>query len=170
LLLLLAGCRDTAAPTIRIDVGPAPTDEATLVPLASLAEFIELGPTESALLITLSSSPRTCEAPTSSEPDAASIAMRLLLPGGTKLAPGSYPLVAGGQSEDKPRVLATVKLNGRRRELGPGGELTISQVDLGPRGSVEGLLKFEFAGDAEHAATRVSGRFLAHFCRFSPLR
>lgn len=170
MLLLLASCRETTAPTIRIDVGPAPTDEATLIPLASLAEFIELGPTDSTLLITLSSSPRTCEAPTSSESEAASVSMRLLLPGGTKLGPGSYPLVAGGESEDKPRVLATVKLNGRRRELLPGGELTISQVDLSPRGTVEGLLKFEFTGDAEHVATRVSGRFLAHFCRFSPLR
>jgi hypothetical protein len=166
----LTACRDNAAPAIRIDVGPAPTDEATLVPLASLAELIELSPTESALLITLSSTARTCEAPTPGEPEAAAVALRVVLPGGAKLEPGTFPLVAAGTGEDKPHVLATVKLNGRRRELGPGGELTITHVEPSPRGSLEGLLKLEFTGDAEHVATRISGRFLAHFCRISLLR
>jgi hypothetical protein len=67
-------------------------------------------------------------------------------------------------------VLSTVKLHGRRQELQPGGELTLSQVDVSPQGTVEGLLKFEFTGSAERPATRVSGHFLAHFCRINRLR
>jgi hypothetical protein len=169
-LCLLVGCRDNAAAPIRIDLGPAPADELTLVPKASLAELIELSPTETTLLLTLSSAERTCEALAATDATAASVAIRLLLPAGHQLKPGSFPLLQDGQSPDKPRVLSTVKLHGRRTELRPGGELTISQVDASPQGSVEGLLKFEFTGDAEHPATRVSGHFLAHFCRINRLR
>ncbi|HEX2874687.1 MAG TPA: hypothetical protein VHP33_25725 [Polyangiaceae bacterium] len=169
-LCLLSSCRDTAAAPIRIDLGPAPTDELTLIPKASLAELIEVSPTETALLLTLSSAKRTCEALADTDPDAAGVAIRLLLPAGYQLKPGSFPLLQDAQSPDKPRVLSTVKLHGRRTELRPGGELTISQVDASPQGSVEGLLKFEFTGDAEHPATRVSGHFLAHFCRINRMR
>ncbi len=169
-LCLLAGCRDTSVPPIHIDLGPNPTDELTFVPRASLAELIEISPSESALFLTLSSGPRTCEALAETEPDAAGVAIRLLLPSGSKLGPGSFPLLADGQGADKPRALSTVKLRGRRHELRSGGELSLSQVDPSPQGSVEGLLKFEFAGDVEHPATRVSGQFLAHFCRINRLR
>lgn len=169
-VLCLAGCRDSSAAPIRIDLGPGTNDELTLVPRASLAELIEISPTESALFLTLSGAERTCEALAEADANAAGVAIRLLLPAGSKLAPGVFPLLADGQSPDKPRVLSTVKLHGRRQELRPGGELTLSQVDANPQGSVEGLLKFEFPGDAEHPATRVSGHFLAHFCRINRLR
>jgi hypothetical protein len=169
-LCLLAGCRDNAAAPIRIVLGPTPNDETTLVPRASLAELIEITPTEAALFLTLTSAARTCDALADAEPDSAGVSVRLVLPGGSKLEPGSFPIVADGQSEDRPHVLSTVKLHGRRQELRPGGELTLSQVDASPQGSVDGLLKFEFAGDAEHPATRVSGHFLAHFCRINRLR
>lgn len=169
-LLGLAGCRDSSAAPIRIDLGPSPKDELTLVPRASLAELIELSPSESVLFLTLTSAERTCEALAETDADAAGVAIRLLLPAGSKLAPGTFPLLADGQSPDKPRVLSTVKLHGRRQELRPGGELTLTHVDASPQGSVDGLLKFEFTGDAEHPATRVSGHFLAHFCRIDRLR
>jgi hypothetical protein len=170
LTLTLVGCRDSSAAPIRIHVGPSPSDELTLVPRASLAELIEISPSESALILTLTSAERTCEALADTEADATGVAIRLLLPAGHKLAPGTFPLLGDGQSLDKPRVLSTVKLHGRRQELRPGGDLTLTQVDPNPPGSVDGLLKFEFAGDAEHPATRVSGRFLAHFCRINRLR
>jgi hypothetical protein len=168
--LVCAGCRDNAAAPIRIDLGPGASDELTLIPRASLAELIEISPRESALFLTLTSAERTCEALAEADSDAAGVAIRLLLPAGSKLEPGSFPLLADGQSPDKPHVLSTVKLHGRRQELQPGGELTLSQVDATPQGSVEGLLKFEFTGNVEHPATRVSGHFLAHFCRINRLR
>lgn len=170
LALAGAGCRDNSAAPIRIDLGPGASDELTLTPRASLAELVEISPNESALFVTLSSAERTCEALAEADADAAGVAIRLLLPAGAKLEPGSFPLVGDGQSPDKPHVLSTVKLHGRRQELQPGGELTLSQVDASPQGSVEGLLKFEFTGNVEHPATRVSGHFLAHFCRINRLR
>lgn len=178
-LCILVGCRDNSAAPIRIDLGPNANDELTLVPRASLAELIEITASESALFLTLTSAERTCEAVSEADADAA-VSVRLKLPGGRKLEPGSYPLLTEPPNAeapavdkpavDKPSVQSTVKLHGRRQELRSGGELTLTQVDLSPQGSIDGLLKFEFTGDAEHPATRVSGHFLAHFCRINRLR
>ena len=164
------GCRDNAAAPIRIVLGPTPADDVTLVPQSSLAELNDVSPTESALFVTLTSAARTCESLPEPAADAVGISLRFVLPGGTKLEPNSYPILPAGPASDKPHVLATVKLHGRRQELLPGGEVELRQADLNPQGSLEGLLKLEFVGDAEHAATRVSGRFLAHFCRINRLR
>ena len=174
-LCLMVGCRETSAAPIRIDLGPAASDELTLVPRASLAELIEISPSESALYLTLTSAERTCEALAVADAEAAGVSIRLRLPAGRKLEPGSYPLLIDipgpdRPASDKPTVQSTVKLHGRRQELRAGGELTLTQVDASPQGSIEGLLKFEFTGDAEHPATRVSGHFLAHFCRINRLR
>jgi hypothetical protein len=169
-LCLLSGCRDNAAAPIRIVVGPNPGDDVTLVPKASLAELIEISPSESAVFLTLTSAERTCEALPDPSADAVGVSIRIVLPGGAKLEATSYPIVEGGQNADKPHALSTVKLHGRRQELRPGGDVQLTQLDLSPQGSLEGLLKLEFTGDAEHPATRVAGRFLAHFCRINRLR
>ncbi len=169
-LCLLVSCRDNTAAPIRIVLGPTPADEVTLVPRASLAELIEISDTESALFLTLTSTTRTCEALPKPESDDVGVSMRLVLPAGSKLEPGSFPIIEAAPSADKPHVVATVKLHGQRQELRPGGELTLTQVDATPQGSIDGLLKFEFPGNAEHPATRVSGHFLAHFCRINRLR
>lgn len=167
---LLCGCRDESAAPVRIVLGPSPQDEVTLVPKATLAELIEISPTESELHLTLSSFERGCDAPITSSPDQVTLAIRLRLPGGAKLDPGRYPVAEANPTADKPHALATVKLRGRRTELRPGGDLELQQVDATPQGTLEGLLKLDYAGDAEHAATRVSGRFSAHFCRINRLR
>jgi hypothetical protein len=169
-LALLGACRDEAAAPIRITLGPSPQDEVTLVPKASLAELIEISPTESELHLTFSSQERGCDAPAASTPDSLDLAVRLRLPGGAKLDPGRYPVAEANPAADKPHALATVRLHGRRSELRPGGDLELHQVDASPQGSIDGLLKLDYAGDAEHASTRVSGRFSAHFCRINRLR
>jgi hypothetical protein len=169
-LIALGGCREHAAAPIRIVAGPDAADRVTLVPRASLAEYIEVSPSESALLLTLTTEPSNCESNAQPKSDAVSLAIRVALPGPGKLTPGSYPMLGEAQREGRAYALPTVKLRGRRSELLPGGELELRAVDLSPRGSVSGLLKFEFPGDAEHPATRVSGRFTAHFCRISRLR
>ncbi len=151
-------------------LGPHPADAATLVPRASLAEYIEISPDESVLLLTLSSEERSCEAPATSSPDAISLSMRVALPAGSKLEAGAYPVIGAGQAPSRPHALGTVKLKGRRRELPAGGELLLSNIDASPQGTLEGVLKLEFTGDAQRPATRVSGRFLAHFCRVNRLR
>jgi hypothetical protein len=169
-LALLGGCRDNTGAPIRIVLGPAPSDELTLTPRASLAELIEISPSESALLLTLTSAARTCDAVPEAEPDATSVALRLWLPGAAKLEPGTFPLLQGSPTSDKPFAVAKVVHNGRRRELRAGGDLQLTQVDVGPQGTVEGFLKLEFVGDASDPATRVSGHFLARFCRINRLR
>ncbi|HYQ16475.1 MAG TPA: hypothetical protein VEQ58_11980 [Polyangiaceae bacterium] len=169
-LLLLTACRDNVGAPIRIVLGATANDELTLTPRASLAELIEISPTETALLLTLTSAARTCDALPQDEPDAASVALRLWLPGAAKLEPGTFPLLEGTPTSDKPYAVATVKLHGRRQELRAGGDLQLTQVDSSPQGSLEGLLKLEFTGDATHPATRVSGHFLARFCRINRLR
>lgn len=166
----LLGCRDKAADPIRIVAGASPSEQVTLVPKSSLAEFIEISPSESALLLTFSSTERSCEGESEPAPDNVTLAVRVSLPAGSKLEPGSYPILTPGQNPARPSALPTVKLSGRRSELRPGGDLELREVDLSPRGSLSGLLKFEFPGSAEHPATRVSGRFVAHFCRINRLR
>jgi len=153
-------------------LGPAATDELTLTPRASLAELIEVSPTETALLLTFTSGARTCDAASDAapEPDAVTLAIRLWLPGGVKLEPGKYPLLDGEHASDKPFAVATVKRHGHRQELRAGGDLEISRADPSPQGTLEGLLKLEFTGDAAHPATRVSGHFVARFCRINRLR
>lgn len=170
LLALLCACRSETASPVRIVLGPSPQDEVTLVPKSSLAELIEISPTETELHVTLSSFERGCDAPVTSSPEHVSLAVRVRLPGAAKLEPGRYPLAEANPSADKPHAFASVKLHGRRTELRPGGDLELQQVDATPQGTLEGLLKLDYAGDAEHPATRVSGRFSAHFCRINRLR
>jgi hypothetical protein len=170
-LLALGACRDHAAPAIAISLGPSPSDEATLVPRSSFAEYIEVSPSETHLLLTLSSSERTCESGPEPSKDAVGLAVRLVLPEGEKLVPGSFPLLAPAAAGAAASYASTtVKLRGQRRELLPGGSIELGAIDLSPRGSVEGMLKLEFPGNAEHARTRVYGRFVAYFCRINRLR
>lgn len=149
-------------------LGPAASDEATFTPRAALAELIEVSPSETALLVNLTSVPRSCDALPPPSPDEVTVSLRLTLPAGVKLVPGSFPSTPAATGASP--LIATVKLRGRKHELRPGGELSLSRVEVSPQGALEGLLKLEFAGDAERPATRVSGRFLAHFCRINRLR
>jgi hypothetical protein len=149
-------------------LGPDAKDEATFTPRAALAELIETSPTETTLLVHLTTAPRTCDGLPPPTPDEVAVALRLTLPAGVAVAPGSFP--RGALADGAPALSTTVKLRGRKHELMPGGEVSLTRVDATPRGAIEGLLKLEFAGDAERPATRVSGRFLAHFCKISRLR
>lgn len=169
-LLTLVSCRSEPSASVHVVLGPAARDEATFTPRAALAELIEVSPTETTLLIHLTSSERTCEAVAPPSVDEVAVALRLTLPAGVKLEPGSFPRAALRAAEGPPPLLVTVKLQGRKHELRPGGELSFSRIDAKPQGVIEGLLKLEFAGDAEQPATRVSGRFLAHFCKINRLR
>lgn len=170
----LSACKPEGGSPIRIVVGPGQAEQLTLEPGSALAEYIETGPDEATLLLNISADERGCDSAPEPGTSSVGLSVRLLLPGGAKLEPGAYaiqdesPQVS--QGADRPRASVTVKLRGRRHELRPGGELELSAVDVSPRGSLSGLLKFESPGDAEHPATRVAGRFLAHFCRVNRLR
>lgn len=167
--LALLGCRDHTAEPIQLSLGPAATDTATLIPRAAIAELIEISPTESVLLLTLSSTARSCDAPAAPDPEAVGVSIRLTLASGAKLVAGNYPMLPV-TTPDKPSLLVTVKMRTRRQELRPGGELQLTGVDPSPQGALEGRIAFEFSGELDQPATRVSGRFLARFCRISRLR
>lgn len=168
--LLLLSCREHGASPIRIVLGPSPRDEATLTPRASLAEYIEVSPAETDLLLTFTSAERTCDTAADVSQDAVGLAVRIVLPEGQKLALGSFPLLADSDGAKAGYATSTVKLHGQRRALLPGGSVVLSALNLETQGSVEGMLKLEFPGDAEQPATRVSGRFSAYFCRINRLR
>ena len=167
--MVVVSCRDDASAPVRIVAGAGPNDDLTLVPRASLAEYIEVGPGDSTLLISLSSEARSCDGAPDTPPQAVSLSVKVVLPGGAKLEPGSYPMLGVGADPQKPYALPTAKLRGNRIEFPPGGSLELRKVDLENRGSLEGRLLFEFPGSAERPATRISGAFRAHFCRVDRL-
>jgi hypothetical protein len=167
---ILLSCRDQSAAPIRIVLGPSPRDEVTLTPRASLAEYIEISASETTLLLTFTSAARSCDSGPDPAKDSVGLSVRIVLPEGEKLAPGSIPLLASTEAPKGAYATSTVKLNGQRRELLPGGSVELRALDLNPQGSVEGMLKLEFPGDISHPATRVSGHFVAYFCRVSRLR
>jgi hypothetical protein len=167
---MLLSCRDQSAAPIRIVLGPSPGDEVTLTPRASLAEYIEISASETTLLLTFTSAARSCDSAPDPAKDSVGLSVRIVLPEGEKLAPGSIPLLASTEAPKGAYATSTVKLNGQRRELLPGGSVELRALDLNPLGSVEGMLKLEFPGDISHPATRVSGHFVAYFCRVSRLR
>lgn len=169
-LLSFASCRDRGGAPIRIVLGPTPQDEVTLTPRASMAEYIEVSAAETALLLTFTSAPRACDEGPDPAPDSVGLSVRIVLPEGEKLGPGSIPLLASSGAPSGAYATSTVKLRGHRRELLPGGSVELGALDLNPQGSVEGMLKLEFPGDLTHPATRVSGRFVAYFCRINRLR
>ena len=170
LLATVASCREQGGAPIRIVLGPSPQDEVTLTPRASLAEYIEVSPAETDLLLSFTTAERSCDSAVDTSPDAVGLSIRIVLPEGQKLAVGSFPLLSDGEGAKAGYATATVKLRGQRRALLPGGSVELKALDLNPQGSVEGLLKLEFPGDAEHPASRVSGHFSGYFCRINRLR
>lgn len=166
-LLALTGCRSEPIAPLHVVIGPEAHDEASFTPRAALAELIEVSPTETVLNVYLSSVERTCDAVPAPSAEEVTVALRLTLPAGVKLEPGSF---GAAPVEGPPPLVATVKLRGRKLELKPGGELALTRVETAPQGVLEGLLKLEFSGNAEAPATRASGRFLAHFCKINRLR
>jgi len=151
-------------------LGSAPADEVTLVPKASIAELVEVSPTLTEVYLSLSSVDQGCELEQSRVADAVSVAVRLVLPGGAKVEPGRYPLLDMAAVSDKPHAHATVTLHGRRSDVHGGGDIEIERLDMTPLGALQGVLKFEYPGDADHPATRVFGHFSANFCRMNRLR
>jgi hypothetical protein len=163
-------CRDNPSPPVRIVLGSTPEDEVTLAPKASIAELVEVSPTLTELYLSLSSLDQGCELEQSKAEGAVSIAVRLVLPGGAKLEPGRYPLLDMAASSDKPHAHATVTWRGRRSELRGGGDIEIERLDMTLLGALQGVLKFEYAGDESHPAARVFGHFSATLCRMNRLR
>lgn len=164
--LLLAGC------------GPATSGEVVLldgarttrVPVRSAyAEYVELPPARTELRVTLADYAVSCERWIPPRDGGHAITVVIVTPPSEPPKVGSYAWT-GVPAEGAPgRAYALPKvLEGERSWLvQPGGAVRLTAVHLEPRGTIAGILGFEFPGDPDHPATRINGNFEAKMCRFS---
>jgi len=161
------GCDREPRAEIRLEVGRDATERTSFAPVAAFAEYVELPGLRHELTITLASYRASC-----SEfvpPTTGQTLVTVVVTTPISEPPAAKRYHHGGPSEQA-RALPTVRLGARGYELAPGGSVELSRVELSAQGLVEGQLAFEFPGDAERAAQRVSGRFSARICRFRQAR
>jgi hypothetical protein len=156
---------------VYIVAGPEPSAHVEFRPISSYAEYLVLPGERRELKITLTSYQASCESFNAPGDDDASATVTVSTPADSELAPGSFVWAGheahGGteQSPERGYALPTVRLGHHSQVLPPGGEITLESVTSTPDGRVRGMLGFEFAGDAEQAATSLKGRFEAKLCR-----
>ncbi len=158
----LLSCERSPAPSVHVEVGPAPGERLEFSPESSLAEYLEIPGLRAELRITLAGYPLGCEG---YEPPPAGrplVSLRILTPPGQPPVATSYAWTA---RSDPPRAEPSVRIGARAYSLPPGGSVTLHKVDLNSDGAIEGDLDFEFPGDGEHAPTGLRGRFRAKLCR-----
>lgn len=141
----------------------------------ALAEYWELAGEADELRVTLASFPISCEKFTPPPEGQAIITVSVLVPEGKRLALGDYPWTGLESLGDTPRqpavayALPYVRVPGRGFALAPGGAVRVAEFEPRVHGRVAGLLSFQGVSDDAAAATRLSGRFEAKLCRYSPL-
>jgi hypothetical protein len=172
----LGACRNEAAPQIQIAVGPNAPDKVSFVPKSAFFEYLEVPGQRNELEITLASYQVSCESYVPPAEGQASVRVVVATPAGVPPGPGSYAFAAGednGSAALKPEQARAVPKTfiGRRSHLfQPGGVIRMNRVVLDREGLVEGILGFEFAGDASHPATSIKGSFRAKMCRVTRAR
>jgi hypothetical protein len=172
LLALVGGaCRAREHDAVYIVAGNDPAEHVTFRPRSSYAEYLVLPGERRELKITLTSYPASCESFQPPGDGDSSATITVITPGESELAPGSYVWAgqeAHGGSEQHPErayALPTVRLGHHSQVLPAGGDIVLESVATTADGRVRGLLGFEFAGDADQAATSLKGRFEAKLCR-----
>lgn len=154
-----------------IVAGPEPSAHVEFRPLSSYAEYLVLPGERRELKITLTSYQASCEWFNAPGDGDASATVTVITPADAELAPGSFVWAgqeAHGGSDQHPErayALPTVRIGHHSQVLPPGGEIVLESVTSTPDGRVRGMLGFEFAGDAERAASSLKGRFEAKLCR-----
>jgi hypothetical protein len=172
-LLALAGCRAKTSPPVQLVAGPTSAERVEFVPRSAFAEYYELDGLRSELRIVLTSYPSSCDnfaVPRESE---ISVAVTVVSPAGIAPEPGTYVWSGheahGGTPARPERAFAvpTARIGPRAFPLPEGGSVELRSVARELEGRVSGYMAFEFAGDAERAATSLRGGFDAKLCRFS---
>lgn len=167
----LGACKSQSRAPVYVVAGPANEDRAEFVPRSSYAEFVVFPGVRSELRITLASYAASCDSFVPPGPDDTSATITVISPASAELGPGTYAWAgheAHGGTEQQPErayALPAVRLGHRQVILAPGGEIALESVATTQDGRVRGMLSFEFAGDAEHAATSLKGTFEAKLCR-----
>lgn len=168
---MLAACRSHAASPIYIVLGPEPKERAEYQPISSYAEYLVLPGQRSELRLTLASYAVSCDSFVPPREHDSSVTITVIAPATAELGPGSYFWSghdAHGGTEQQPEhayALPTVRLGHVGSLLPPGGAIELESVATTENGRVRGRLDFEFAGDADHAATSLKGNFEARLCR-----
>lgn len=165
-LLLAPACRAERAADIHVSLAPGEGDTFVFQPVAAWAELVDIAGLRRELRISLSSYPTACGALSLPKDDQVLVAVTVVVPGARALGRGSYPWPGEGSLERSasPLALPTVRRGDSSAVLPAGGELILRELDLEPRGRVEGLLAFESSGDGDHPATHLRGAFSARLC------
>ncbi|MEO8918844.1 MAG: hypothetical protein ABI488_15570 [Polyangiaceae bacterium] len=167
----LSACRSHASAPVYLVAGADPSDHVEFRPVSSYAEYLVQPNQRRELRITLASYQASCDSFVEPSETDTSATITVIAPFEVELGPGTYAWAGhaahGGteQQPEQPFALPTVRLGHRGFVLPEGGEIQLEAVTTTQDGRVRGLLAFEFAGDADHAATSLKGRFEAKLCR-----
>jgi hypothetical protein len=162
---LLTGCSRAEKPSVQLVVGANPNETTSFSPEVSFAEYVAIRGSHTELRITVASYAASCERFVAPGPDQALVTVVVTTPADDPPHLASYPW--SGPS-DRARAAPSARVGSRGYEFPPGGELTLTRVELEPQGSVAGSFNFEFPGNADTTQKGLHGRFEARLCRFSP--
>lgn len=172
LAVLAVGCRRDVPDEIRLTVGPSAGENVVFTPESAFAEYLQLPGEHDELRITLAGYAASCDHFVAPGPGLASVTVTIATPWETEPGPGLYAWAgheAHGGTPARPNhayAVPTARVGRRGFVFPPGGSITLTRVDLDPHGRIDGLLAFDFPGDADHAAMSLRGRFSARICRF----
>jgi len=167
LTLLFVSCE----PKTKYEVTILEAGASTRFPLVTgFAEYVELPGDRNELHLTLAGYPASCEKWIPPKAGESALTVVIVTPAEVKPTATSYPW-SGIPKGDEPLKAAyslpKAETGPRSRLFEPGGVVTLSAVELDPHGTVKGTLAYEYAGDADHPATRIDGGFEVKMCRFA---
>jgi hypothetical protein len=168
LLFAVLSCRPDAGSAIQLELDREHKLE--FVAETAFAEYVELSGDGRQLTITLASYEASCDRFVPPENGEASVTVSIMAPAGAIL-PGSYAWTGNGPSDQsastRPYAVPTARAGRKSYLFQPGGAVQVTEVSLAHRGTVKGVLLFEFPGDAAHPPTAIRGSFQAAICRLN---
>ncbi len=176
LVVALGACRsDPPFDSLTLVLPERGARPVTLDVRSAFAEYVDLPELRHELRLTFASYPLSCDRFVPPAGSDLALMLTIALPPDAPPKPGTIPALAptapaaddadaGTPATTRPSILAVVRREGRSFVLPPGGALSLIEVDTSPRGHVRGHLSLEFAGDADRAASTVSGKFSAAMC------
>lgn len=170
----LVGCHPKVRPAIELTVGKKPAEHQSFVPKSDFFEYVELPGERNELKITLASYHTTCGRFVLPPSGQALVSVTIVTPAGVKPSAGAY-VWAGDKAHGgsvtrpaKPYALPMAHIGPHGYLFPPGGSIRLTRVSLKSAGRVDGLLSFEFSGDAHRPTMAIKGRFSADICRKAP--
>jgi hypothetical protein len=154
-------------------VGDAAEQQRTFAPRSALGEYLELPQARNELRLSLADYDASCERFIPPAAEQTFVSLVVVTPAGTEPGVGTYPWGghdAHGGTPSRPErsfAMPKVQLGSRSYLFPPGGAVELTKVSLALDGHVEGVLLFEFAGDAQRQATSLQGSFQARICKSS---